>query len=95
VGWSAVVLPWALARPADSLIHPRLQYYSTVTSADETLLTSSGGSVYDLQAPTNTVYAEFQAGDFAGLVEGHGGELEARIQQVSFGYELCQYRTGS
>jgi hypothetical protein len=90
-GWAAVVQPWALARPADSLIHPSLQYYSAVTSADQALLTAANGTVFDLRTSMNTVFAEFRAADFARLVESHRDALEARIQRVSFGYELCQY----
>jgi hypothetical protein len=85
------VQPWALGRPADSIIHPSLQYYSAVTSADEALLTAANGTVLELRTSMNTVFAEFRAADFAGMLGGHQGELEARVQRVSFGYELCQY----
>jgi hypothetical protein len=42
--WPETIRAWAEGRPADSLVHPDLQYRSAVTAADRALESACSGS---------------------------------------------------
>jgi hypothetical protein len=87
--WPQAVRAWALARPADSLVHPTVHYRSPVTVEDRALVEASGGSIaYEFQGQS-ALALEFRAAALVAFAAGNETVLEARIARVEFGASSC------